>query len=174
MTDKSVGLVVMTDAPGTGLVAVLRERGFLHPKTMIPESYPGVCQVTAHGRLEEGEDFLTALLRELTEELGNEFAFDVAVLLATKSLIFGEVSHFQGYDKEIITFAVKVDFSLLRKIRLTPESGAMRLVSLDETTKIVGVTPFDKINGVQDRRTIAMFPDEKKAVISAFSFVCSQ
>lgn len=174
MADKSVGLVVMTDIPGIGLVAVLRERGFFNPETMKPESWPGVCQVTVHGRLEEGEDFLTALLRELGEELGNNFAFDVASLIIKNPAILGKISHLQKGDKEVVTFAIKVDLLLLKKIRLAPDSGAIRLVSLDETTEIADITPFDRVNGVQDRRVIAMFSDEKDAVAGAFAFISSQ
>lgn len=171
MTDKSVGLVVLTDIPEIGLVAVLRERGFFNFEEMAFESWPGACQVTVHGRLKEGEDFITALLREMTEELGNDFAFDITTLLATKLMVFGKIMHIQG-EKEIITYAVKVDPLLLRKIRLATDSGAIRFVTLEQSPKIADISSFDKRTGVQDRRIIAMFADEKDAVASAFAFTC--
>jgi hypothetical protein len=183
IVDKSVGLVVMMDIPGIGLVAVLRERGFFNPEKMEPESWPGVCQVTVHGRLEKNEDFLTALIRELPEELGNDFASNFISLItlnpALLGTVFGKTFYSQEGGKEVVvrevvTFAIKISPLFLKKIRLAPESGAIRLVSLDEIAKIVGATPSDKVNGAPDRRIIIMFPDEKAAVVNAFDFVSSQ
>jgi len=173
MVDKSVGLIVMVDVPGIGLVAVLRERGFFNPEEMKPESWPGACQVTAHGGLKEGEDFLSALLREVSEELGNDFALHFSLLIAVNPTTLGKVSHCQNGEKEVVTFAIKMDSLLLRKIRFGPESGSIRLVSLEETSKIADIASFDRVVGVQDRKIIAMFPDEKQAVVSAFALVCS-
>ena len=63
---KSVGLVVLTHSLSDGFKVVLQRRGG-------QDSYPGACQVSAHGGLEENEDFLQALIRESNEELGVTF-----------------------------------------------------------------------------------------------------
>lgn len=172
--DKSVGLVIMTDIPSIGLVAVLRERGRFNPETMKAESWPGVCQVTVHGRLEEGEHYFEGLLRELTEELGNDFAFAVSILLNISPISIVEISRFQNENKEVVNYTIKIDCSLLKKIRLAPESGAIRLIYSGETTSIADVWNFNKATGVQDRSVIAMFADEKEAVVKAFAFACSR
>ena len=68
---KSVGLVVMTMLPKKDgskvLAAILQRRGTFNTEKMEPESWPGCCQVTCHGRLEEGEDFELGLFNELGE-----------------------------------------------------------------------------------------------------------
>lgn len=174
MPDTSVGLIVVMDVPTIGLVVVLRERGFFNPEKMKPESWPGACQVTAHGRLEEGEDFKTALLRETEEELGKSFAFNILCLIDKDPAALAEVTRLNKSDKVAVTFTIKVDCLLLKKIRLAPESGAIRLISLAETAEIVDVRSFDKATGVQDSRVIAMFPDEREAVINALKHFSPQ
>ena len=160
-SEKSVGLIVLTEIPGMGLCAILRERGYFNLEKMQPESWTGACQVTAHGRLEEGEDFYTAIYREMKEELGEKFAYSSPMRL--------EVSRLQIKNKEIVTFTFKVDPDRLKEIRLSFESGSIRLLRRHEVNNIVDITSFDKIEGVPDRKTIAMFLDEKEAVAKAFA-----
>ena len=174
MTDKSVGLIVLTEIPLMGLVAVLRERGWFNPETMKPESWPGACQVTAHGRLKPGEDFRPAIFREMAEELGQDFADYVLDWIAVFPNSFEELWRFENDNKEVVAFALKVDCTFLEKIRLGPESGSMRLVTLSEAANIVDLALFDKAVGVRDRRTIAMFADEKEAVKKAFEFAINE
>lgn len=57
---KSVGLVILAEMLGENgtLVAVLQRRGKRNfEEGGKPESWPGGCQVTAHGTLEEGGGF---------------------------------------------------------------------------------------------------------------------
>ncbi|MBI2054211.1 MAG: hypothetical protein HYT36_02670 [Candidatus Staskawiczbacteria bacterium] len=89
--------------------------------------------------------------------------------LALARLRFTENLRFQKKDKEVFTFAVKVDSGLLKKIRLGPESGVIRFMQKHEVTSIVDISNFNKAEGVSDRKTIAMFPYEKEAVAKAFA-----
>lgn len=75
---RSVGLLVITHVNSIGLVAVLQRRGEFNHETMAPETYSGACQLTAHGKVEVGEFFVDALLREVREELGLKF-FDIVL-----------------------------------------------------------------------------------------------
>lgn len=174
MIERSVGLIVMADMPGMGLAAVLRERGYWNFEKMKPESYPGGCQVTAHGKLEEGESFETALAREIKEELGEQFsrALFVVEALSQAGGFFKEgileVHREETSEKVVITFATKVDGYFISHVRLGPETGGLRLLAWSELEKIVDLREFSKETGVPDRVTIAMFPDEKKAVEKAF------
>ena len=168
---QMVGLVILTEIPGMGFVAMLRERGHFNFETMKPESWPGLCQVSVHGGVEEEEQPGNTLLRELHEELGGEFAFAVAGLIVKDARCFSSVSTHQSEDKLVTYYAIKVDCSVLRLIRLNPESGAIRFISLDQTSSIVDAIEagFKRETGVADRTIIAMFPDAKAAVASAFA-----
>ncbi len=171
MIDKRVGLIVLVDlpldAPNMRLTAVLRERGLFNLEKGASETWPGLCQVTAHGRIKSGETPIIALLREVREELGWTFAFAVEVLILRDPSVLGEVAHVTLRSKEIRTFAIKVDVSLLAKIRLDPQSGTIRFVTEDDLAGIKGVDEVDPM--ASDRRTIVMFPDEKQALAKAFA-----
>lgn len=168
MVEKSVGLIIFTEIPGMGLVAVLRERGYFNFEKMERESWYGGCQVTVHGKLEERErgNFLLALRRELDEELGEGFSYNLWVQYSEKIV---EVSRLQKQDKEVVTFAIKIDLSLLLKIRLSPDSGSLRFLPHYELDYVADLTLFSKETGIINRLVIAMFPDEKKAVADAFT-----
>jgi len=169
MTDKSVGLIVLTEIPELGMVALLRERGYLNLEKMAPESWPGLCQVTVHGRLEDDETFFDALLRETCEELGQDFAFYLSGLIAQDPKKLREVLHTYDGGKEVITLCICVELWMAKKIRLAPDSGALRPVNKGKAEEIVDTIGFKKKEGVPTRITIAMFPDERDAVIRALS-----
>jgi 8-oxo-dGTP pyrophosphatase MutT (NUDIX family) len=134
---------------------------------MKPESWPGACQVTAHGKLKEGEDFPAALSREAAEELGIDFAPLFNIHLNPPTTF--EISHLREGEKEVITSTAILDHSLIKTIRPAPETGGIRLVRRDEADQIVDLRSFPKGTGVPDRKTIAMFTDEKEAVAAAFA-----
>ena len=163
MSERSVGLIVLTEIPGMGICAVLRERGYFNFEKMKPESWPGACQVTAHGKLEGGERFYLAIHREVEEELGEKFA---RIFLTSSPF---EVLRLQKKNKEIVIFAIKIDHTFLIAIRLEPGSGTLRFLQKHKVDDIVDVTSFNKTEGIPDRKTVAMFPDEKEAVVKAFA-----
>jgi len=179
MAERSVGLIVMTEIPGRGLVAVLRERGWWNFEKTKPLKWPGCSQATASGKLEEGEDFRDALFREVREELGTDFTLRFNSHLDHNPAALVEVDRFQKGDMEVVTYAVKLDCTLLGKIRLSPEAGCLRLVRQEEVEDIHELHPDpdpelkkgQEANGVLDhgRKLIAMFPEVKQALGKAFA-----
>ena len=169
---KSIGLVVITII-NDKLCALLQIRGGFNPEKMKPESFPGATQVSCHGGLEENEDFETALLREIEEELGNKFK-TFLLKLADKQLFLEKlhlIEHFEEEDKEVKTYTVLIeDPNFLKKLQLGPSTGGIRLLPKSEVDSIKNLKDFDKTTGVQDRKITAMFPDEASAVKKAFKF----
>lgn len=75
MSEKKfrVGLVVLTEIPSLGLVAVLQARGPFNLKKMAPESYPGICEITVFGNpVPDSENFFPELW-QATTTLGENF-----------------------------------------------------------------------------------------------------
>lgn len=164
---RAVGLVILTKIPAMGgLVAVLQRRGKFNHEKMGPESRPGGCQVTCHGKLEESESFLEALQRELSEELGELFR---AVLFFDQNWeSFIKIVDIHDPEKDIITYGMLVKCEILKFVRFGPSTGGFEFVTCEGVDKIRNLNEFDKRIGVTDLNTIAMFPDEIKAVQKAF------
>lgn len=160
---RFVGLVVVTEVDGLGRVAVLQRRGEFNHETMKPESYPGGCQVTAHGGVEEGEDFEQALLREAEEELGNGF------VRAWQSSGQGmqEMVRLEENGRQVRTYGVKLSAEVLGQIRLGPSSGGLVLLPEAKAPEIKNLKDYKKDGGVHMREVIAMFPDARDAVRKA-------
>jgi len=155
----SVGLIIMTKSPTGELVAVLQRRGRLNDeKDWMPESYPGAYQVTAHGKVEEGEDTHQALHREIGEELGGVLAKVIGVL--EPALLVAQ--------EEKKTFGVFIERVALKHIRLHPSTGGLCFVNQADADSIQNLRKFNKEIGVTDLNTIAMFPDEFGALRIAF------
>ncbi|MDO8668526.1 MAG: NUDIX domain-containing protein [bacterium] len=163
---KSVGLIVLVEMPNLGLAAALQRRGRYDFEEGKRESWPGGCQVTVHGNLKEGEDFKEALLREAAEELGEV----AAGMIYECSVDLVEVFHLKTEEKEVFTFAMKMDFAFVEAIRLGPSTDGLRPVRQDEIADIKDLFSYGKNAGVPFANTIAMFPDEKAALIRAFEF----
>ncbi len=160
---RSVGLVVLTEIPEVGVVAVLQRRS-------PTDSYSGGCQVTCHGRIEEGEDHYSALRRESIEELGERAALvilpptlDGLTLLVEKS----------DEKEDATTYGIFVpdpaflDLLVSEDSTVDPSDRFPRLRQ-DEIANIQNLKNFDKRVGVTDPGVIAMFSDEAKAVRLAF------
>ncbi len=64
MKKRSVGIQLLGKNTLGELVAILQVRAKWNSEKNTPETWPGACQVTAHGKLEDGEDFMQALFRE--------------------------------------------------------------------------------------------------------------
>jgi hypothetical protein len=157
---KSVGLIVMTRiGPEKELFAVLSRRGSRNQeKGWAPESYPGACQVTAHGKLKPDEDSKEGLLREVQEELGDVFRRCV-MRHSIDALVEGQK----------VTYCVLVDSDALNFIRLHPSSGGLEFVKEDQIDDILDLSHFfTKAEGVDSLEIIAMFPDEIEALKLAF------
>lgn len=162
---RSVGLILVTDVPGLGRAAVLQVRAPWNTEKGKPQKFAYGCQVTAHGGLEDGEELLQALAREVEEELGSEFmdAWDVDDL---NTLL--EVSRVSESDKEVVTFAAEVPWDVVKQIRFNPDAAGLRFLLQEHVSDIQDLEEFR--DGVESTRMIAMHGDEKEAVTRAFEF----
>ena len=164
---RSVGLVVITEVAGLGRVAVLQRRGEFNHETMKPESYPGGCQVTAHGGVEETESFEQALLREVEEELGEDFVRE----WQSSGREIEELVRMEETGREVRTYGIKLPADIIGKIRLGPSSGGLVLLSGNKATRIKNLKNYPKDSGVGVREVVAMFPDARDAVIKALTIL---
>ncbi len=165
---KSVGIQLLAKS-NDSLVAILQVRSKWNSEKNVVETWPGACQVTVHGKLEEGEDFMGALLREIEEELGDEVATILRNLAKEKS--FEILINDDHPEKQVITYGVIVDESVLHILTSRAKSstfGGFKIIRREGVDKIIDLRTIDKTTGVTDANTIAMFPDEKEAVLVAF------
>ena len=166
---KSVGVQLLSKNTNGELVAILQVRAKWNAEKNAPESWPGACQVTAHGKLEEDEDFRQALFREVGEELGNEI-----VPVMQKLSDSGELKELSNYDtpeKQIITYGAIVVEDVLKTLlekEKTDSFGGFKLIKYNEVEKILDIQKFDKTIGVAEENIIAMFLDEAETVKIAF------
>ncbi len=166
---KAVGIQLLGKNTNGELVAILQVRAKWNTEKNAPESWPGACQVTVHGKLEKGEDFMQALLREVAEELDEEIASIVQKL--SKDGKLKELINYDISEKQIITYGAIVSEDVLQTLVKKEKSdsfGGFRIIKRDEVEKIVDIQKFDKTLGVIDKNVIAMFPDEKEIVRLAF------
>jgi hypothetical protein len=159
---RSVGIIVITKLPSGEFAAVLQRRGVFNFEKVKRESYPGCCQVTAHGGLKEGEDFDQGLVRESNEELGQEFA--------NLTLGMWKVNHQKTTEKENITYGRFCSWEEIQKIRLSPESGGIDILPQSELGTLVEITKDMKETGAPPN-VRALFPDEIEAIKKAFDLV---
>ncbi|MBI2627681.1 NUDIX domain-containing protein [Candidatus Nomurabacteria bacterium] len=166
---KAVGAQLLSKNIDGELVAILQVRAKWNAEKNAPESWPGACQVTAHGKLEKGENFLEALMREVEEELGNEMVPIIKQLSKTGKLM--ELVNNDSQEKQIITYGVIVKenvFQTLMKKQKSPSFGGFKIIQKENIDKIVDIKTIDKITGVTDENIIAMFPDHKEVLKIAF------
>ena len=166
---KSVGVQLLSKNTNGELVAILQVRAKWNAEKNAPESWPGACQVTAHGKLEEGEDFLQALLREVKEELGEEIVPIIKRLSDSGEL--KELSNYDTPEKQIITYGAIVVEDVLKTLlekEKTDSFGGFKLIKYNEVEKILDIQKFDKTIGVAEENIIAMFLDEAETVKIAF------
>lgn len=169
--EQSVGLVVLVDMPGLGLVALLQRRGKRdYEAGGKPESWSGGCQVTVHGKLEveDENNSLAALVREAKEELGPV----AAKMIFDQAIVHGrlvQVYQLQEREKYVVTYALQMDPSFIGRIRFSPSAGGLELILKKQVDGILDLRSFIKEDGVRDSTVIAMFPDEKEALIMAFA-----
>lgn len=175
MKKTSVGLVILADIPTMGgLNAVLQERGKFNHEENRPESWPGACQVTAHGKCTEGESIKDGLMREIYEELGAAMA-EVIADVAAHNVV--ELNRVETDEKLVVTFGCRfAAYTIFGEdpfkdnvFRLHESSGGLRMVNRQGVDKIVDLAKnFNKVDGVKDPEITAMFADEKEAVRLAF------
>jgi len=173
-TKRSVGLLLVADVPhwNPRRTAVLQRRGeFNQEKDWLPESWPGICQLTVHGRLKEGEEPLDGLMREMEEELGKDFAAGLKALNSEHNpmILLNSTDSVEG---SISNYGIKIHQNLLNMIRLHPSSGGLYLLNQDplDSIKVLDPQQLDKKVGVINRNLIVMWPEEREAVRLALGY----
>jgi len=153
---KSVGLLVMTRLPDyREKVAILHRRGVLNENLRL-QSWAGGFQVTATGKVEEGEKEKQCLYREIGEEIGKALYPQNGKL----------VELFR--NEERVIYGIYQDKVWVKNSRLSLASGGLVPVTKEVLPRIKNLLDFSKETGVKDRDVIAMFPDEITALKRAF------
>lgn len=160
---KGVGLLLITDLPRIGRVAVLQVRGYFNTEEMRPQYYAGGAQVTVYGGINKRETEKMALFREIREELGGK----IEKLLRPKwRKEISKISNFKRANEQGTIYAILLDRKFLSKISLSPDSGGLRFVKPDELKNSQDLSKYK--SGVRDRFVLAVFPDTYKIVTKAF------
>lgn len=177
MTEQKrlAGLLLMTNHPQKGLVAVLQRRGVYNFETGTAESFPGLCQVTAIGGAngdgyEEIRFPIATILRETREELGREILSASPHLEVLLSSI-NDTTVYERNDDRIrkVILAVAVPYEHISLIRLHPSSGGLVFVGKDDPIYILPENNNGR--GCPDLNIVMMFPDEREAVRRAFELL---
>jgi len=127
---------------------------------MKPETWPGACQVSVHGGLQNEENFEQALLREISEEMPG-------LLIDPDDLT--ELYHKVSDEKETITYGFvsrKNLKELLSSFSLHSCTGGLKIINERNIASIQELSNNDKL-GVTDRE-IKMFQDEIQALKNGF------
>lgn len=158
---KGIGLLIITEIPRLGRVAVLQARGYFNTEEMRPQYYAGGCQVTVYGGINKNETPKQALIREAKEELGPA----VAKMIKKAKLV--RVADFRRGNESGEIYATFLNSNFLRKVCLSPDSGGLRPVKPKDLKRALDLSRFK--NGVKRRDVLAVFPDTKRAIAEAFS-----
>lgn len=127
---------------------------------MTKETWPGACQVSVHGGLENEDDFEQALFRETNEEMPG---------LIVDPIGLTELYHEKNDKKETITYGFVSEKNLqelLLSFNLHSCTGGLKIITKDELSSIQELKDEDKL-GVTDG-SIKMFLDEIKALEEGF------
>lgn len=166
---NSVGLQLLTKDVSGEFVAILQIRAMWNEENNSRETWPGVAQVTVHGGLEKGEDFLQALFREISEELDEKLVQIINKIWKEGKLT--ELVNFKSPEKQVVTYGAIINTPTWKMLSEKPTSASFagfKLLKKSELGKIINLNIIDKKVGVTDSNTIAMFDDEKEAVRIAF------
>lgn len=164
---NTVGLIVLINSPKNMLKAVLQVRGNFNTETNKKETCEGASQLTAHGSVDGGESETTALLREVKEELGKDFANIIKSKLNNNELT--KLNKIKNKKISIVNFGCIINRNELKKIKLNSQTGAsLRFISKDEIKNIYKLKFSEKLNDIADKNDVAMFPDDIKTLKIAF------
>jgi hypothetical protein len=163
---RAAGLIVFTHLPGKGLVAILQKRGEFNDETMLPESFPGGCQLTVWGSVKDDEDYAAALNREIGEETGWVWLADFLIARNEGKAIHLEEPSSSGAAS---VWAAYFPAEKIKQLRLSAASGGIVLLEEKDLVRIHDLKrDFDRSEGVPMRGTIAMFSDSREMLAKGF------
>lgn len=153
--------MILTEKSGS-LFVLCQKQAKWNTEKNAPESFPGCLQVSCHGKLEEGEDFYDALIRESYEELGDKFTG-----LCQNDVRLHIVAEVKDDKKHVLTCAAFVTEERLGMIEKGKDVGDLVYLSEAEVDQIIPIDPSMKENGAPEGKN-AMFQDEIDAIKKAF------
>ena len=125
---KKVGLLLFYRI-GTVLYALLQRRGLFHFAGGKVQTWPGMCQVTAEGKMEFGETDTDTLRREVCEELGEDFFKEISSFLPPEHVLF--------QNKGVTTYGLVVRPQIIRYITLESQSGGLVPIQDENLIKLL-------------------------------------
>ena len=135
---------------------------------LVTDSIYNSCLLPGGG-IEEGEDFIQAIFREISEELGPEIVPFIRELFANGK--FKELIDLETPEGHIVTYGGIVTEKVCKVLLAKQKDrsfGGFKIIRSNEINKIIDLQTINKDTGVTDEETIAMFRDEKEAVRLAF------
>ncbi len=169
MTEKSrtVGLILLTDHPRKGRVAVLQRRGSYNPETDEDVTWKYGCQATSHGIIPASVHTpVDALLGHVQAQLGYVLLQHVSLHLEDLICLMEN----EETPREIVTTygMLLPNWKIFnRGIKLHPGTGGLEWINESRLAIVAALTHKNKNKGA-GRCNIAMFPDEKEALTKAF------
>ncbi len=128
-------------------------------------SNPGVYQASVNGKLDDSEDWLKALRREVGEELGEKLAES----LDFSSLELVDISPYIFKGKQALsrTYVGQITKEQVEMIKLSEESDRILWVG-PEDIGMIKTTEEVKKTGFDPDKEIVMFPDQLRALKKIF------
>jgi hypothetical protein len=120
-------LVIVTELPEIGRVAVMHARGHFDPERMAYETWPGDIQVTCYGCVKDTDCcVMDAMIREASEELGPSIGQKVAADRQRVVLL----DRYESHGRDVTLFGLCwPDPSWMRQVVLHPASGGLRITN---------------------------------------------
>ena len=149
-------------------VAILQVRGYFNHEKNCPESWPGACQVTAHGGVDtDKEGIFHGLKREIKEELGDIASFIINDCINNDYEIPVVYDDIRGDRRNVNHWLHLRNPLIIDAIGYGPASSRIKIINEEDLPKIKNLLKFSKDEGVPPN-VIAMFPDEIRTVKEVF------
>lgn len=179
MSEKTerIGLVVIYDSPNFEcLTAILQSRGEVNTETLMPQTWPGICQLTVCGVIHAGEFPYDALRREVANNIGRDTSDQLRLYrskLEPETIFNVGMGRKDEDDAGYRYFATLHDspLSFFAAARLHAGSGGFRLLPEKHVDRVQDATRFSPVTGIEYRGPVVMFPEELQAVIGAFQAI---
>lgn len=159
-----VGILFLSPEEDGTLIAWLQKRGLVHfGKHTGKQTWPGVCQVSVEGKVKPSESIIDALLRETSEEFGENFlrhASDTIKDGFTKMVYTDDRTH---------TYAACIPKEAIELVRLEAISGGLIPIRKHDIPKLIAARTQwkDEFHGYG--KEVVVYPRVISALKAAFS-----